>query len=310
MLSGNTTFEQTRNEIARAALEKCRVGAYGEDLSAEDMKICVRELNSILKFWQTQGYHIWKLPEAVLFLRKGQNTYKLGTDEVYCSSDVKETKLQYDAYQGQQQIYVKDTLQEGDKIGITLVCGSIFFTTVTAVNNLLITLKDNLPQNACPCAKVYYFSDTVSKPLKILQARREADGTTIPMNYLEQEQFFKLVNHEEEGTPLNYTYMPKIDHGELKIWHRPNNDHTLMRFIYEQEFDVFETSKNTPDIPSEWIEPLVWELAYRVSANYGLALEERDWLKVQAKETLDQAMRFDQETGSFFVYPAKYRGAF
>lgn len=303
-------FEQTRNEIVRAALLKCRVGAVGETLSSEDLLASARELNAIMKFWQTQGFHIWKLPEAILFLRKGQNTYKLGTDEVYCTTELKETKLAIEAYKSQNSIFLETLPEVGDKICITLCCGGIFCTKVADIVNDVVILEESLPNNVCECAKVYYYKNNISKPLKILQARKEEDGSTVPMNFLEQEQFFKLVNYKEEGTPLNYSYMPKIDHGELKIWHAPTNNRTIMRFIYEQEFDVFEVSKDQPDLPSEWIEPLTWELAYRMSANYGLGLEEREWLKAQAKETLEQAKRFDQETGSFYCYPAKYRGAF
>lgn len=302
-------FERTRNQIITAAFLKCRVGAAGEDLQAEEMVVGSRELNSIIKFWQTQGFHIWKLPEAVLFLRKGQNTYKLGTDEVYCASEVNETHLKFHAYKEQNEIYLDKQPKVGDKIGITLVCGGIFFTEVVSVGDI-VTLKDKLPNDACECGKVYYFSKNIGKPLKIIQARRENDGSNIPMNFLEQEQFFKLVNYEEQGAPLNYSYMPKIDHGELKVWHTPDNNHTLMRFIYEQEFDIFENSKDLPDIPDEWVEPLTWELAYKLSANYGLGLDERNWLKEQAKEALEQAKRFDQETGSIYISPAEYRGAF
>lgn len=303
-------FNQTRNEIAKAALSKCRIGGVGEEVSAEEINICVRELNAIMKFWQTQGFHIWKLPEATLFLRKGQDTYELGTDSVYCGSDIKETSLKFEAFKNQTQIYLNDLPNVGDRLGITMVCGEIFLTKVKEINEYLITLEDALPNKACCCSKVYYFSENISKPLKIMQARRELDGSIVPMNYLEQEQFFKLVNYSENGTPLNYTYMPKIDTGTLKIWHAPDNSHTMMKFVYEQEFEVFEVSKDSPDIPYEWIEPLTWELAYRISANFGLGLDEREWLKAQAKETLEQAKRFDQETGSIYLYPAKYRGAF
>ena len=303
-------FEQTRNEIIKAALLKCRVGAVGEDLAADDLISSARELNAILKFWQTQGFHIWKLPEAVLFLRKGQNTYKLGTDEVFCTNELNETKLSFQAFKGQNQVYLDKMPKVNDFIGITLCCGGIFLTKITEINDKIIVLRDNLPNDACKCAKVYFYSENIKKPLKIVQARKERSGSTIIMNFLEQEQFFKLVNYSEEGEPLNYSYMPKIDYGELKIWHTPYDNQVIMRIIYEQEFKVLENSKDVPDVPDEWIEPLTWELAYRMSANYGLSLEERDWLKVQAKETLEQAKRFDQETGSFYIYPAEYRGAF
>ena len=303
-------FEQTRNEIIRAALLKCRVGAEGEDLTAEETVTSARELNAIIKFWQTQGFHIWKLPEAVLFLRKGQDTYNLGTEEVYCTNELNETKLTFQAFKGQNKIYLEKLPKVGDKVGITLVCKGIFFATVTQIDDKMVTLSDVLPNDACQCAKVYYFTKSITKPLKILQARREVNGSIIPMNFLEQEQFFKLVNYSELGAPLNYSYMPRIDYGVLKIWHAPENNHTIMRFIYEQEFKVIENSKDQPDIPEEWIEPLTWELAYRMSANFGLGLDEREWLKAQAKETLEQAKRFDQETGSVYLYPAQYRGAF
>ena len=308
MQSGITKFEQTRNEIVESALLKCRVGAVGEDLSSEDIINGTTTVNSILKFWQTQGFHIWKMPEAVLFLRKGQSSYKLGTDEVNCTSNLHITKLKFEAYQGQTQVYLERLPEVDDKIGFELCCEGLFFTTVANVENGAVTLAEALPRDAH--GKVYYYTKNISKPLKILQARRELDGSIIPMNFLEQEQFFKLVNYEDLGAPLNYSYLPKIDHGELKIWHAPDNSHTKMRFIYEQEFDVFDVSKDTPDLPAEWIEPLTWELAYRLSANYGLDLNEREWLKAQAKETLEQAKRFDQETGSIYINPAKYRGAF
>lgn len=303
-------FNQTRNEIARAALSKCRIGGVGEEVSAEEINVCVRELNAIMKFWQTQGFHIWKLPEATLFLRKGQSTYELGTDSVFCATNIKETSLKFEAFKGQNKIYLNDLPEVGDKIGITMCCGEIFLTKITDINDYLITLESALPNNACQCGKVYYFSENISKPLKILQARRELNGSQVPMTYLEQEQFFKLVNYDSMGSTLNYTYMPKIDTGTLKVWQSPDNNHTLMRFIYEQEFEVFEVSKDSPDIPYEWIEPLTWELAYRISANFGLNLDEREWLKAQAKDTLEQAKRFDQESGSFYIYPSEYRGAF
>ena len=65
MTSSNITkFEQTRNEIVRAAYENCRVAIDGEELTAEQMQKGVRELKSLLKFWQSQGFHMWKLGEA------------------------------------------------------------------------------------------------------------------------------------------------------------------------------------------------------------------------------------------------------
>ena len=99
----NTTFEQTRNEIIKSSLRKCRVLAEGEDPTAEMILGGADELNSILKFWQAQGFHMWKTPEAYVFLEKGKDVYKLGETGDLASDKVNQTRLLYEAYQGTNQ---------------------------------------------------------------------------------------------------------------------------------------------------------------------------------------------------------------
>lgn len=306
----NTTFEQTRNEIIKSSLRKCRVLAEGEDPTAEMILGGADELNSILKFWQAQGFHMWKMPEAYVFLEKGKDVYKLGETGDLASDKVKQTRLLYEAYQGTNQLYMKDNPSVGDFIGIELVCGNIWFTTVASVSGDLVVLADNLPNHACHRAKVFYFSEKISRPLKILQAKRERlDGNAIPMNNLEREQFFKLVQHSS-GTVLNYNYVPTLENGTFSVWPKPSATDFYVKIIYEQAFEVMDDSKDMPDISPEWIEPLKWELAYRLSPNYGLDLQEREWLKAQAKDTLAEAQRFDSEEGGFYLQLAEYGGAF
>lgn len=306
--SGKTNFNQTRNEIIKAALLKCRVTAEGEDETAEMIKTGTRELNSIIKFWQAQGYHLWKTPEAYIFLEHGKDVYKLGTDGDLATEEVNKTKLAFHAYKGTNQIYLMNTPAVGDYIGIEMPVG-LWWSTVAEVDDHVVTLADLLPCNACPCAKVFYFTKKISRPLKILEAKRvNLDGYGIPMNALEREQFFKLT--KSHGVPLNYNYTPTNDLGTLSIWPTPLRTDHYIKIIYEQAFDVFENSKDSPDVAQEWIEPLTWELAYRMAANFGLDIQEREWLKAQAKETLEDAKRFDAEVGSFYLQLAQYGGAY
>lgn len=306
--SGKVNFDQTRNEIIKAALLKCRVTAEGEDETAEMIKTGTRELNAIMKFWQSQGYHLWKTPEAYIFLEKNKDVYKLGDNGDIASDDVKETSLLYNAYNGMNEIYLKDMPSINDFIGIELSDG-IWWSSVNAINNDAIELADLLPEDICQCAKVFYFSNKTHRPLKILEAKRvDLNGYGIPMNNLEREQFFKLVK-SHGGTPLNYNYVPTNNEGTFSIWPTPERTDQYIKIIYEQSFDIFDTSKDNPDVAQEWIEPLTWELAYRMSANFGLDIQEREWLKIQAKETLEDAKRFDSEVGSFYIQRAQYGGA-
>lgn len=306
----NTTFTQTRNEIIKSSLRKCRVLAEGEDPTAEMIIGGADELNSILKFWQAQGYHMWKMPEAYLFLEKGKDVYKLGANGDLASDSVKKTKALYSAYQGTNQIYVKDAPSAGDFIGIELACGNIWFTVVASVADNLVTLADFLPNHVHHKAKIFYFTEKISRPLKILQAKRERlDGNAIPMNNIEREQFFKLVK-SSSATVLNYNYVPTLGEGTFSVWPKPSSTDFYIKFIYEQAFEIMDDSKDIPDISPEWIEPLKWELAYRLSPNYGLDLQERERLKAQAKDTLSEAQRFDSEEGAFYIQLSEYRGAF
>lgn len=306
-----TDFEQTRNDIVRAAYENCRVAIDGEELTAEQMKKGVRELNSLLKFWQAQGFHMWKLGEAWLFARKGQAEYKLGKNGDIAGSNIKQNKVIFPAYHGFNQIMLdtnKPLPQTEDYIGIEIKGREIFLSRVKNIDNNAVVLDDLLPCCIDCGANVYFFKNLISRPLKILSARRQTvGGSEIEMVNLENADYFRLPQKEQKGTPTSWTYVPNLDNGNFYLWNAPVNDGFIIKMTYEQAFDVFENSKDTPDVAQEWIEPLVWELAYRLSAYCGLDLNEREWIKAQAKETLEQARTFDQETGGFQITP-DYRG--
>jgi hypothetical protein len=307
--SGIKNFEETRNEIVRAAYENCRVAIDGEELTAEQMKKGVRELNSLMKFWQAQGFHLWKLGEGWLFAKKGQAQYKLGKTGDLAAVDVNINKVISHVYAGYNQFFVdKHKLMPsvGDFIGIVTQGNNLFFSTVTEIDNMVVKIADVLPRCVCHGAPIYFFATNkkIDRPLKILQARRyQIGGSEIEMVNLANAEYFKLPQKEQEGTPTSWTYVPTLNNGTFYLWNTPSDNSFIIKFTYEQEFDILVNSKDTPDIASEWIEPLTWELAYRLSAVCGLDLNEREWLKAQAKETLKQAETFDQETGGFQIVP-------
>lgn len=311
--SGNTDFIQTRNEIIKEALLKCRVAAEGEPVSAEMMATGQRNLNSIMKFWQTQGYHLWKIKEGVLFTEPGKYKYCLGNGKDRVVADFKENRTLYQIYEGNKEFYLQweEMPIVGDEIGIVLNSSCIFWTKVASVEDKKVTVENYIPSCVGCGAKVFYYNQTLGRPLKIMQARRaDVWGTEIDMRLLEREQYFKLVNKESCSTPLNFYYDPQLPDGFLYLYPAPATNGWMIKFTYQQPFDIFEASKNTADISEEWIEPLTWELAYRMAPNYGLPLEEREWLKQQAIETLEQAKNFDAEEGSFYLQYGYNRGAY
>lgn len=312
--SGNTNFVQTRNDIIREAYLKCRVAAEGEPVTAEMFTTAQRNLNSIIKFWQTQGYHLWKLKEGVLFTEAGKVRYRLGAESKdRAVADFKENRVLYPIYEGNNEFYLKwaEMPEAGDNIGIVINSNRIFWTKVSETDGQKVRVEDYIPACTACGAKVYFYNQPMGRPLKIMQARRaDVFGNEIEMQLLEREQYFKLVNKEMCSTPLNFYYDPQLPDGFLYLYPAPIDNGWMIKFTYQQPFDIFDASKNTADIPQEWIEPLIWELAYRLSPNCGLPLEEREWLKQQAAETLEQAKNFDAEEGSFYIQYGYERGAY
>ena len=304
------SFEQTRNEIIRDAFESCRVGIDGEELTSEQMLKGARKLNALIKHWQAQGFHMWKLGEGWLFPKIGQAKYMLGNDGDLAGIDVKKNNVVMTACEGYNTLMLNpafDLPKAGDYI-VIVINGKLFNSRVVSVDNNAVTIENALFECVSVGATVYFFSNKISRPLKILQARRYiVGGSEIEMVNMENEEYFRLPQKEQQGTPTSWTYVPTLDKGTFYLWNTPALNNVIIKFTFEQDFDVLENSKDVPDIANEWILPLQLELAYRLSDYCGLDLNERDWLKVQAQEALAQARNFDQETGGFQIAP-NYRG--
>ncbi len=72
-------------------------------------------------------------------------------------------------------------------------------------------------------------------------------------------------------------------------------------------FDDFDAKINTPDLPQEWYEAIIYNLAVRLSTEYGVDDPTIDRLERYAASSLGTVLDFDTEPGSLYFSPA---GAF
>lgn len=152
------------------------------------------------------------------------------------------------------------------------------------------------------------------KPLKLIQAIRRdsvvpANPTDTPVNIYTQTDFLDLSSKASTGAPVHVHYQPLAYHGQLRVWPLPDtywqtNGSLILRF--QRPFQDFDASTDEPDFPVEWHEALIYGLAVRLAPEYGVALNERQSLKQEAKEYLDEALSFGTEEGSMYISP-EYR---
>ena len=116
-----------------------------------------------------------------------------------------------------------------------------------------------------------------------------ADMTTLPLN--------------SSGTPVNFSYQPKINQGVLNVWPIPDTTIPTGSYIsleYQAPFEYFIGATDTPDFPEEWGNALIYGLALTLSDEMGKSLQEKAWLEKQAGTHLATALSGGTEEASIY----------
>jgi len=144
-------------------------------------------------------------------------------------------------------------------------------------------------------------------PVKLLQANLSLTGssTRLNMEILARNTFNNLPN-VSEGTPVQVSYQPFIESGVLSVWPTPNAGVPVgsqIYITYTAPFYKFTTGTETADIPQEWYNAILFQLALILSDEFSLPLEERSWLEKQSDKRLATALSSSSEDTSVFFYP-------
>lgn len=153
--------------------------------------------------------------------------------------------------------------------------------------------------------------DVAYKPMKLIQAiRRDSIVSATPsdteINIYTQSDFLRLSSKASTGAPVHVHYQPLAYHGQLRVWPLPDTywqTNGSLIFTFQRPFQDFDSAADEPDFPKEWAEALIYGLASRLAPEYGVALNERQAIKAEAKEFLDEALSFGTEEGSMYIHP-------
>lgn len=307
--SGSTNFKQTRNEVILDALQI--VGAYGigRTVSPEDMTFCVNTLNKMVKAWGAKGLRLFSKEEAVLYVTPGQPMYQLGgTAKATKLSDEVTSTVSALTLAGQTVLPLDSTLgmQAGDNIGIVLKDKSIYWAEIQSIASLNVTITLGLPSDVSEGTLVYTYTNTLEKPLRVLDCRKrtfkEGYQMDLPIMSVGYQDYQSFPVKNPGSSPTQFSYLPKNNYGELYLWPCPSDGNERVMFTYERVIEDLDNISDDFDFPAEWLEPITWQLAVRIARPFGKASALNDILPL-AESMYKNLLDWDSEVSSIQMYP-------
>lgn len=316
--SGSTNFSQTRNQVILNALSLIGCNSIGKVPSAEDVSLANSFLNMMVKAWQSQGLHMWTKEEGILFLTPYVGQYDLGLSSTHFATkdDSVTTKLTADALSGATTLNVHSTsgMVAGDNLGIVKNDGTIYWTTISTIpgSTSLTIPNPGLPSDIDESQLVFDYTTAASKPLRVLDARvlsgidLGSDGTSqveTPLTIIPYQSFFAVGMTTINSTlPNQCMYVPKDLNGRLYIWPRPLDASKRIQLTYERMIEDLDAINDDFDFPSEWLEPLTYQLAIRIATPFGKE-GKAQYLLPLASKMLENLLNWDSEISSITFQP-------
>jgi len=301
--SGSSDFNLTRDEIVKAAYRK--IGAIRSTQTPSDKMIQdgSQALNAMVKHWQGRGLHVWTTSEATLFPQPGQVEYTIspvsGSDHV-TSSFVSTTVATAAADAALTVTVASDTgISDGDYIGIVVDDGSIHWTTVSgAPASDVVTLTDALDDSAAVGNHVFAYTSKIVRPLKVVDARwydvdAALESPTITM--ISRLDYRGLTNKTQSGSTVQIFYDPQLTAGKAYLWHVPSTFEGYVNLTWHRPIEDFDAAGDNPDLPQEWIQTLIFNLAVIMSPEFDVPPQKLQLIMQMAAQYLDDMEGWDRE---------------
>lgn len=305
--SNSTDFTLTRDQIITQALNLLGVYGQGDTVSPNDISFSANALNMMVKAWEGQGIHLWTSSEAALFLTLGQQKYSMKNTASDVTGDYPIFNILTNNSSG-NSISVTSTvgITINDNIGIKLDSNIIQWTTVSAIpTSTTLTLAASLTSSASSGNSVFSFTTRTDRPLEITSARyRYGRGVERPITKKGRDDFMRVSQKSTTGKANQFFYTPKVSDSWLYMWPTADDVGDCITFSYVRRIQDFDSSTDAPDLPQEWLEAIVYNLAIRLAPGFGIATAKLSPDLVQvAQASLVEMQLWDSEEGSLNIVP-------
>ncbi len=311
--SGSSDFTRTRNQIIMRAGRLTGAIRAGSTMKAQDVSDCAEALNSMVKRWSaTPGMHVWTTTEATLFPQVDQVRYALGTGSTdHATQTYYATEVTTATSSGATSIPLDDTtnITALDYIGIVVDDGTLHWSTVASKSSSAVVINAALDDDAAAGNAVFTYTTKIVRPLKIIDARLRNiasgnDTSLAPM--LARLDYQQLPNKTQTGTINQAFYDPQLSLGYIYLWSPPSAVTDLVPFTWHRPIQDFDAAGDNPDLPQEWIDALVYNLALMMAPEYDTPRDKIDGpfgIGAMAVKYLDDVAGFDREAESVLFQP-------
>ena len=152
--------------------------------------------------------------------------------------------------------------------------------------------------------------DFTTVPFDMMDMRITRNSNEIPMFELSREDYFAIPNKTTEGYPTQWFYDRQRDSGTLYVWPVPDTATGTLNFTYLRTIMDMDESADNMDLPQEWYDAVIYNLAERLVIDNGLmGTPEGQIVMQKAPQTYSIVSNFNtgEGAGSFFIYPENRR---
>ncbi len=271
--SGTYSFYVTRDDIVREALLNINKIDGIDPIEAVIMNDCVRKLNLLVKQWMGKtdfapGLKVWTRKRGHLFLHAFTGQYSVGPTAVGWADSYVQTYHTTALAAAATSVPVTSStgISIGDKIGIELDTGDLYWDIVSAVGSNVVTLTTGMPSTSAQNNVVFTYTSTPQQPLNIEAAiLRDLQLNDTPLNIMQARDYDFLPNKvspSNYGDPTAVYYENQLGNSYLYTDIAGSNDvskHIVL--TYMQPVQDFVNGTDVPYYPQEWYRPLCWGLA-------------------------------------------------
>jgi hypothetical protein len=318
--SGTSAWNASITSMLTAMYRKLGAIAEDETPTAGMYNDALFAGNAMIKEWMALGIHVWTEEEAILFFQAGQNRYLLGgagtggTGPDNCCDAYSWVPMQValPVSGGDTTVTVTNTVApnglavtNGDNFGIVLDSGVAFWTTVSGVPvGNVVTLATAIPagQTASAQNNAFDYTTKIVRPLKIPMARQiyyqggQSMGPHLtPMTVLSRKEYMDLPNPLDPGISTQFFYSPQLVSGVFYPWPSPQNANFGARFTWYRPLMDLTTPANTADLPQEWLNGLMWNLAQEMAPEFDVPPQRWQMIQQMATMKLDLIQSYDRE---------------